>query len=194
MRRDPGYQRNRRGPSSAPTAVGIIMPSRYQKPMNGAPISEQCKQYTSAPVVPASSPAAAPASRSRVGASPLIAHRTAMNTGTESVAMKSGQDVHVFPKNSPARPVGSAPASTTNASAHIANTGAASAPGTQASRTPGRDRRIAARTLAAARLPTNATFTQNMGSRTALAMSARTPSSMAMSSAAPNAPEAMAVA
>ncbi len=35
------YQRSRRGPSIAPKAVGISIPSRYQIPMNGAAISVQ---------------------------------------------------------------------------------------------------------------------------------------------------------
>jgi hypothetical protein len=48
-------------------------------------------QYTKAPVVPARSPAAAPASLSLVGARPLIAHIVEPKTGTDSIAMRNGQ-------------------------------------------------------------------------------------------------------
>ena len=38
------YQRSRRGPSNVPTAEGIIIPSRYQMPRNGALVSGQCNE------------------------------------------------------------------------------------------------------------------------------------------------------
>lgn len=38
------YQRTTCLPSSAPIAVGIAIPSRYQVAQNGTPISGQCRQ------------------------------------------------------------------------------------------------------------------------------------------------------
>jgi hypothetical protein len=77
----PDYQRISRGPSIAPMAVGINIPSRYQTPINGAVSSGQCKEYTSAPKDPAANPAAAPAARSCVGASPRSTQTKATNSG-----------------------------------------------------------------------------------------------------------------
>ncbi len=46
MRQQAHYQRNNVFPSSAPSTVGIKIPSKYQVPINGAPISGQCRLYT----------------------------------------------------------------------------------------------------------------------------------------------------
>ena len=72
--------------------------------------------------------------------------------------------------------------------------GANSAPGTQARLRPGRDRRKAASKLAAAKLVTNAILTQNIGNSIAAARSGRGRSRMTISSAAPEAPQAIAAA
>lgn len=62
------YQASTRGPIKAPSAAGINMPSKYQKPTKTGLTSGQCRQYTAAAAAPAAKPAVAPARRRRVGA------------------------------------------------------------------------------------------------------------------------------
>src|SRR4051812_45026598 len=82
------YQRNTRGPISAPTTVGIAMPSKYHVDQNAGDISGQCRQYAMVAEAPASTPTAAPATRGRTGAMPRTAQSMAENVGVESSAMR----------------------------------------------------------------------------------------------------------
>ena len=71
----------------------------------------------------------------------------------------------------------------------MATTGAASIPGNHERREPGRAKRRATTPLVNARIAANASLTQNIGSRTAISRSGRTPSSTAIRIADPSVPQ-----
>src|SRR5262245_28887643 len=102
-------------------------------------------------MAPDATPTAPPASHNRVGASPFIAHMTATKTGTDSVAIRKGQEAHVLPNSRLSRPAGFVPANATTPSVQIRRSGAARAGPTALRLKPGRERRERASRLATAR-------------------------------------------
>ena len=73
----------KRSPTAAPMAARSGIPSRYQVASKGACISLQCEAYTVADAAQAKAPHAAPASRSRFGASRRAAPNMVTKIGAE---------------------------------------------------------------------------------------------------------------
>jgi hypothetical protein len=125
-----------------------------------------------APIVPASSPANAPATRGRVGAMSFITQNAATNAGIESMAMLNG---HTFQERRGASPRARRdrlPACITAPSIQMSATGTSAA-------TPARPRRMPGRANARLRQGDgqqrhrSPSFTQNIGVRAACDRSGR---------------------
>src|SRR5690348_9721681 len=99
---------------------------------------------------PDANPMAAPARANRVGANPLVDQASAAKTGTDSVAISTGQDAHVLPKTSSWSRAGSAAVNSIAAIDHISRTGAARPSAARATPAPGFERRESANSPAAA--------------------------------------------
>src|SRR4029453_3728361 len=98
-------------------------PSTYHVAMNGGASSGQCSVYARTPIAPAKIPAAAPARRTLVGASPRSTHAVSSRVGSESSVMLNGHVVQVLPKTRAVRSPGAARASARPANNATADTG-----------------------------------------------------------------------
>ncbi len=143
---------------------------------------------------PESRPPAAPASARRVGARLRSAARVATKPGIDSIEIANGQTFQVWPSTIARRSPAGVSASMTRVAIHTTATGEATSRPAPPARAPGRASLSAPRSAPIAIASGRATLAQNSGVCATVARSWRRPSTASISSSAPPAPIATAVA